>query len=354
MSSKPRFLDLAAHGGCSKKVGGKDLQRLLSDSEDSETDNPFSEIKGWMDFGLYYRVDHADEALISNVDIVLPMVPDPADFGEIVVAHVLSDIYTSGAKPLFGLNILGVQHSIDLGSNGNEIKRMLASAAKKLHSAGARLVGGHSIGNQYDLYYGLAVFGVIDKESLITNRGAKIGDALVLTKPLGTSIASKLWKRNRHLDEDFQDVLEGMKQLNDMAAEEMLQFQAHACTDITGFGLLGHTHNLLRASEAACVINMESLPIYESVQDFGGVEYETMIFDKNKEYVIEYVDSNDVELTPLLDDVIYDAQVSGGLLVSLPTGKASQYVERLRDREVTASIIGRIVEGQVGHIKLLP
>ena len=339
------------HGGCSKKVGGKDLQRLLSNLADSETDHQFSEIKGWLDFGLYER---KDEALISNVDIVLPMVPNPADFGEIVVAHVLSDIYTSGAKPLFGLNILGVQQTIDLSSNGNDIKLMLASAAKKLHSAGAQLVGGHSIGNQSDLYYGLAVFGIINKDSLVTNKGAKTGDALVLTKPLGTSIASKLWKSNHHLENDFQDVLTGMKQLNDIAAEEMLKGQAHACTDITGFGLLGHTHNLLRASEAACVINVENLPIYDSVQDFGGAEYQTMIFDKNKEYVVDYVNDDDVELTSLLDVVIYDAQVSGGLLVSLTHEEAGKYVERLRDRGVTASIIGEVVEGQAGYITLLP
>jgi selenide,water dikinase len=353
MSSEPRFLDLSLHGGCSKKVGGKDLQRLLSDSEDSATENPFSDIKGWMDFGLYYREDRPDEALISNVDIVLPMVPEPADFGEIVVAHVLSDIYTSGAKPLFGLNILGVQQNINLSSNGNDIKSMLAGAAQKLKSAGARLVGGHSIGNQSDLYYGLAAFGVIKKDSLITNRGAKTGDALVLTKPLGTSIASKLWKRDHHRKDEFQDVLEGMKQLNDIAAEEMLQCEAHACTDITGFGLLGHTHNLLRASGVACVINVERLPIYDSVQDFGGAECETMIFDKNKDYVGEYIDDTNADLNPLIQDVIYDAQVSGGLLVSLSADKADEYVGRLSKRGITASIIGKVVEGEMGHIRLL-
>lgn len=348
MSQKLRFIDWAVHGGCSKKLGGSELKDLLSDLVYSDEVNSTA-FKGWLDYGHYYR---GNDVLISNVDIILPMVNDPADFGEVAVAHVLSDIYTAGAKPLFGLNILGISHFIN--GDKEEVKTLLKGAEKKLDSVKALLVGGHTIGQQQEFYYGLAVVGITNKDTLITNSNAQIGDVLVLTKPLGTSIASKLWKRDPFRRNEFQDVLQGMKQLNDIASEEMVEANANACTDITGFGLLCHTYNLLQASQVAAIINIESLPIYESVQDFDMEECRTMIFDKNKEFVSQCVGSQNVELTSFLETILYDAQVSGGLLVSLPPSNADNYIDALRVRGIDAKIIGEIVKGSSGHIELLP
>jgi selenide, water dikinase len=348
MSQKLRFIDLAVHGGCSKKLGGSELKDLLSDLVFSDEVNSTA-FKGWLDYGHYHR---GNEVIISNVDIILPMVIDPSDFGEIAVAHVLSDIYTAGAKPLFGLNILGISYSIN--GDTDDVKLMLKAAAKKLGSIDALLVGGHTIGQQQEFYYGLAIVGIVDENSLIQNSKAKIGDKLVLTKPLGTSIASKLWKEDHFRHNEFQDVLVGMKQLNDIASTEMVKLKANACTDITGFGFLCHTHNLLRASGVSATININDLPIYESVIDFDMESCRTMIFDKNKEFVSGYVNTQKVELTNLLETIIYDAQVSGGLLVSLPQESANSYTTELKAKGIDARIVGEIVDSKAGHITLLP
>lgn len=347
-NQKLRFIDLAAHGGCSKKLGGGELKNLLSGLVDSPDINS-SAFKGWNDYGHFYR---GKDVLISNVDIILPMVIEPADFGEIAVAHVLSDIYTAGAKPLFGLNILGISYSIN--GDTDEVKIMLKSAAQKLDSVKALLVGGHTIGQQHEFYYGLAIIGVVDEDSLITNSNAKIGDKLVLTKPLGTSIASKLWKKDHFRQNEFQDVLTGMKQLNDIASEEMVKAKANACTDITGFGFLCHTHNLLKASGVSGMIDIKSLPVYESILDFDMEDCRTMIFDKNRDFVNNYIDDSRIEMDNLTETLLYDAQVSGGLLVSLSAQVADTYVRKLADKGITARIIGEILEGEAGHITLVP
>ncbi len=290
------------------------------------------------------------DVLISNVDIILPMVIDPSDFGEIAVAHVLSDIYTAGAKPLFGLNILGISYLIN--GDTDEVKAMLKAAAKQLGSVEALLVGGHTIGQQQEFYYGLAIVGIVNEKDLIKNNNAQIGDKLVLTKPLGTSIASKLWKEDYFRHNEFQDVLAGMKQLNSIASEEMLNIRVNACTDITGFGFMCHTHNLLKASGVSGIIDVNSLPIYESVKDFDMKSCRTMIFDKNKEFVNNYVDDKNIESNNLLETILYDAQVSGGLLVSLTKDSAVNYVNTLKIRGIDAKIVGEVVKGGAGYITL--
>lgn len=345
---KRRFIELAEHVGCSNKLGADELKTLLSGLTSSQHSDKPSSFSGWLDFG---RFDLGENVLVSNVDIIFPMVLSPSDFGEIAVAHVLSDIYTSGATPLFALNILGISKDISPGSS--EILEMLKSAFTKLENQNVALVGGHTLAEQDDLYYGLAAVGIIDKDKLVTNEGAKKGDVLVLTKPLGTSVASINWKDNSEQNDSFQDVLIGMKQLNAIASKEMLNYQATACTDITGFGFLGHTHNLLLASKVAAVIYSDNLPIYESVKPFINQTHTTKIWRTNFDYVSKYVEFKDVNFSPLFETILYDAQVSGGLLISLPPTKVDSFVNTLRDKGVNAAIIGEITEGNSGHIDII-
>jgi selenide,water dikinase len=348
---KKRFIDLAVHGGCSKKLGANELQILLSGLTSAQSSTQKPSYSSWLDFG---RFDLGEKVLVSNVDIILPMVLSASDFGEIAVAHVLSDIYTSGATPLFALNILGIHK--EMNSDKSEIIEMLDSASERLRAANISLVGGHTISEQDDLYYGLAAVGIIDRDKLVTNDGAKKGDVLVLTKPLGTSVASINWKDNLEISDTFQDVLNGMKQLNEIASKEMFNYGATACTDITGFGFLGHTHNLLLASKVSATISFGNLPIYESIKPFIEKTHVTRIWRKNFDYVEKYVnlkvDFSKTSFSPLLEIILYDAQVSGGLLVCLPQSNADNYVSKLRDNGINAAIIGEITDDNPGYIDI--
>jgi selenide,water dikinase len=337
---KKRFIDLAVHGGCSKKLGANELQNLLSGLSSSNFNN-------WSDFG---RFDLDERILVSNVDIILPMVLSPSDFGEIAVAHVLSDIYAAGAKPLFALNILGIAKEMDSGDS--DILEMLQAALQKLTRKNIALVGGHTIEDQDDFHYGLAAVGIIDKHKLITNDGAKKGDALILTKPLGTNVATINWKSDSQLKSSFQDVLDGMKQLNDIASQEMFSYGATACTDITGFGFLGHTHNLLTASKVSAAIYSKKLPIYESIKPFIKSAHGTKIWSKNFDYVKNHVEFK-VGFSQLFEIILYDAQVSGGLLISLPSANADSFINSLQNKGVNAAIIGEIKDGNSGQIDVV-
>lgn len=342
-----RFIDLAIHGGCSKKLGANELQVLISGLAAAQPSSKSLSFSSWLDFG---RFDLGEKALVSNVDIILPMVLSSADFGEIAVAHVLSDIYASGATPLFALNILGIAEG--MSSTDEAILEMLISASKKLEAQNVALVGGHTIGEQADFYYGLAAVGIIDKEKIVTNEGAKVGDALVLTKPLGTSVASVNWKNSPDYYDKFQDVIVGMKQFNNIASKEMLYYRANACTDITGFGFLGHTHNLLKASRVSATIHSNKIPVYESTRPYVSKECGTRMLGKNFDYVKTHVEFH-VSFSPLLEVILFDAQVSGGLLVSLPSVEADSFVASLQNKGVDGVIIGEITKGNSGHIDIV-
>jgi len=344
---KKRFIDLAVHGGCSKKLGAPQLRTLLSKLQPPNKSENTTFFDSWLDFGRY---DFGEDVLVSNVDIILPMVLSPMDFGEIAVAHVLSDIYASGATPIFVLNIVGVSRELD--SESSDLLDMLKAANEKLRHENIALVGGHTVTEQEDFYYGLAAVGIIKKVDLVTNEKATPGNILVLTKPLGTSVASISWKDNVELRDEFEDVLRGMKQLNKVAAQEMITHGATACTDITGFGLLGHMHNLLRASNVSAVIDVNKLPIYESVLPFIQKTHVTSLWGKNFEYVKDYFDLK-VNFSPLLENILFDAQVSGGLLVSLPEAKVDNFINALKDEGITASVIGEIKSGDIGKIEIL-
>lgn len=340
-----RFIELALHAGCSRKLGAGALGKILS-SLSNESDKTGG-LSTWLDYG---RFDLGDQSLVSNVDIVLPMVLSPADFGEIVVSHVLSDIYAAAAKPLFALNILGISNEAD--SENQETVELLLAAQKKLVSCNVALVGGHTLGDQQDYSYGLAAVGIVEKGKLVANDGATPGDLLVLTKPLGTSVASGLWKNDPALENEFADVLESMKMSNAFTSSLLVDYAVSACTDITGFGFLGHTHNLLKASKVSATVFSEKLPVFESILPFIDRAHPTRIWSKNFDYVNEFVDFR-VPFSSLFEKILFDAQVSGGLLVSLPQSRCNDFVQILNENSVKATIIGEVTAGSVGRITIV-
>jgi selenide, water dikinase len=299
-----RFIDLAQHGGCSRKVDGLRLEQLL---------NPTQPGGVWLDAGCLVV---SNTTFAATVDVVLPMIDDPALFGKIVVAHVLSDIYAAGAEPLFAMNILGLPG--DGPSDDAPIREMLASAADMISSCGAVLLGGHSIENR-ELLFGLSAAGrVVDRP--LSPRGANAGDVIVVTKPLGTGIATILWKDEKARIEDFRDVVDGMTSTNARAARLLSVAGATSCTDVTGYGLMGHLHNMLRASGRGAQIDVSSLPTYPSTERWvdDGVRG-TRLLEANEDFVLGVIEMQDgEEISHRQRLLLFDAQVSGGLLATVP------------------------------------
>ncbi len=338
-----RFIDLAHHGGCSQKCDAARLSRLLA---------PFTHTSGALgpDAGL---TQVGERVLASSVDVVLPMVDDPALFGRIVTAHVLSDLYAVGASPLFGLNVLGLPGTAVGGINSEvdeRIREMLSAANEALEDEGATCAGGHTI--SFDvLFFGMAVTGEVSKKGGIGHGNAQAGDCLVLTKPLGVSVATKAWKMTDLPPEAFPDVLEGMLCSNRTASKAMLTLDRCACTDISGFGLLGHLHNLLVASGVAATVNVDSIPVYATARDRITADSATRILDPNLAFVDPFV-SNLAQLDEADRLLLADAQISGGLLVAVARSDVAGYLAALREGGGEGWIIGDVIEGGAGTVTL--
>lgn len=340
MKNGTRFIDLAAHGGCSKKAPASDLRRMLmSMSCKTSVDNSFS------DSGVF-AVDGND--LVSSVDIVLPMTLDPSDFGEITVSHVLSDLYAAGAFPEFALCVLGVPSG--LRACEAPIVDCMVAAERKLRSEGATLIGGHTLVDQSDFFLGFSVVGKPIGKRAFKHNGARFGDDIILTKPLGTSIASLRWKVKEAKTEDHLDVLSGMKRSNKDAAFILSKHLVNACTDISGYGLLGHLYEVLVDSGVASKIDQSSLISYDTVEKLLD-PYKTKQFLENRKYVDRVLTGH---MSPKEADECYlfDAQVSGGLLVFLRPEKTEVVLKELNNSGYSAGKIGVVVEGSPGEIEL--
>jgi selenide, water dikinase len=332
-----RFIDFSDHGGCSRKVNGIRLAHLLE---------PLDLPELWADAGT---IDVTDMKMASSVDIVLPMIDDPALFGRIVVAHVLSDLYACGAEPLFGLNILALPPGNPGGDDA--IREMLVEAAAALRDSGAVLLGGHSIEND-QLMFGLAAAGRTVGAGLSPS-GARCGDALVLTKPLGTSIASMLWQARGYQVATFQDVVDGMTATNAKAARLLRRARARACTDVTGYGFLGHLHNMLVASGVAARVNAGDLPRYASTVPVAGeLAGGTRLLDFNEDFVMGDVRWTNAHNDPTTRAYLYDAQVSGGLLAAVPSERLNDLAAEAAVLDLPYWVVGEIREGPAGEIEL--
>ncbi|VAX24580.1 Selenide,water dikinase @ selenocysteine-containing [hydrothermal vent metagenome] len=336
---------LARAGGCGSKIGPEDLRKALRHMPVFDDKN-FIYGQGTGDDAGVYKI--SDElAIVQSVDFFTPIVDDPYTFGKISAANALSDIYALGAKPISALNIIGI--SCALGTD--VIGEILRGGAETVAEAGAVIVGGHSVDDS-EPKYGLAVTGVVHPEKMITNRGARPGDAVVLTKKIGTGILSNLAKAGKNCPAgSYDDAIESMKRLNRTSAETMVELNATACTDVTGYGLLGHARNLAEASNVSISIKYSDVPKFDGIESFaikatkGGGE-------RNFNWVKERLTTgNDISREQTM--VLCDAQTSGGLLVTLSSDMAEQFVDKLKAKGNTAvAIIGRVEAGAPGTISV--
>jgi len=285
-------------------------------------------------------------ALVVTLDFVTPLVDDPHDFGRIAVTNALSDIYAMGAKPLFALNLLGFPRSL-LG-NGI-VEEIIRGGSDMAREAGIPIMGGHSV-DDVEPKYGMVVVGKVPVEEIVSNVSAEVGEALVLTKPLGTGIVATAIKAGAAPAHVVATAVASMTTLNREAAEAMKQVGVRAATDVTGYGVLGHLGNLLHQSGVAAEITADALPVLPGVPELIRTGHISGGTKRNLKDLATQVDFGEtVEASRL---ILADPQTSGGLLMSVSAERVSQLMELLRDDAPNATIIGHVTEGVSGAIRV--
>jgi selenide,water dikinase len=294
------------------------------------------------DAGVYKLSDEL--ALIQTLDFFTPIVDDPYSFGQIAVANALSDIYAMGGKPLTAMNIVCFpSKKLDLSI----LKDILTGGIEKMREAGVVLVGGHSIDDP-ELKYGLSVTGTGRPDKLLTTAGAKPGDKLVLTKPLGTGIVSTAIKAGKASPEIISEVTTCMSTLNKEACELMQQVEVHSCTDITGFGFIGHTANISKESAVHIRIYSNEVPMLSEVQNFIDLGLLPGGLHRNSEFYSNVVQFSS-EVPQYMRDILFDPQTSGGLLIALSPEDATWLLSKLpQNGNLKAAIVGEITPGLPG------
>jgi selenide,water dikinase len=289
------------------------------------------------DAGVYKLTD--DLALVQTVDFFTPIVDDPYDFGRVAVANALSDVYAMGGQPLTALNVVCFpRDTMDISI----LREVLRGGLDMMHEAGVILLGGHTVDDP-ELKYGLSVTGTIHPAKVVHNNGAKPGDRLILTKPLGTGIISTAIKRGTASKEAIASIVKSMTALNRTASEVMLEVGVNACKDITGFGLLGHAAEMIEGTEVGMVIDAAAVPIFPEAKEYAESGMIAGGLNRNRDYRKNMVDI-DSNVPQYLKDILFDPQTSGGLLIAVPKAKASRLLKKLHSEGVDeAAIIGEVV-----------
>ena len=288
-----------------------------------------------------------DMAIISTVDFFPPIVDDPFKFGEIAATNALSDVYAMGGKPVIALNIVGFP--VDLPHE--ILGKILSGGASKAEEAGVLIVGGHTV-DDAEPKYGMSVTGVVNPGEQVTNAGAKPGDVLVLTKPIGTGIITTAGKQERVSAETLDRAVSIMGELNRKASEAMMHVGVHACVDITGFGLLGHLRLIAQGSDVRARVSVGAIPVIEGVNELLDMGIAPGGTHRNLESLDHVVDwyADVPEQTKIL---LADAQTSGGLLIAVAPQKADTLLQALADAGVqTRAVIGEILEPSSGDTSL--
>ncbi len=300
------------------------------------------------DAGVYKIRD--DLALIQTLDFFTPIVNDPYRFGQIAAVNALSDVYAMGGRPLTAMNIVGFpKKTMDKGI----LKEILRGGLEKIHEAGALLVGGHSI-DDAELKYGLSVTGIVHPDRVVTNAGARPGDRLLLTKPLGTGIISTALKGKFSSPEAEEAMIAVMVELNRVGAEVMEEVGAQACTDITGFGLLGHALEMANSSQCGIVLRASRVPILSFAREYAQMGLVPAGTYANRNFCQQSL-MVDPAIPFHLLDILADAQTSGGLLISVTESRAAEMLAKLKARGIReAAVIGEVTAGPPGTITVLP
>jgi selenide,water dikinase len=314
-----------------------DLAQVLGRLPPNDDPRVLADYRGASDAGVFLLNDR--QALVQTVDFLTPILDDPADFGQVAAANALSDLYAMGATPCTALSVVGFPKK---GLDFSLLAEMLEGGHQKLHEAGAVLLGGHTVQDP-EIKLGYAVTGTIRPEDLVTNRAARPGDLLYLTKPIGTGVLATALKKGK-LDADAQAALtRSLVSLNRGAAEAMVEVGVQAATDITGFGLLGHAAEVARASRVRIEISAESVPLLPQARWCQSKGFITGGVEPNRRYVADLLEVGR-GVDPLLRDLLFDPQTSGGLLIAVAQRREEALRSALSRRGGAAARIGRVAE----------
>lgn len=298
------------------------------------------------DAGVYRLTDEL--ALVQTVDYFTPVVDDPYMFGQIAAANALSDVYAMGGTPITVLNLVGYPIK-KLGPD--MLVDMLRGANDKVAEANATTVGGHSIDDQ-EPKFGLAVTGIVHPERVLTNAGAKPGDQLILSKPIGIGILTTAIKRDLLTDDELHLLMNVMATLNQTTAAIMKQYNVHACTDVTGFGLLGHLSEMAKASQVGMTVWHQNVPVLPRTREFAAQGVVPGGSHANRRWLSHHVTyAGHIDETTQI--ILCDAVTSGGLLISLEPGEAQSLLDELKTNGVAAAIIGEVKEQSPGCIHVV-
>ena len=287
---------------------------------------------------------------MQTIDFFPPVVDDPFVYGQIAAANALSDVYAMGGTPKTALNLVGYpDDKLDL----DWLHEILRGGAERCLAAKCTVVGGHTV-RDAEIKFGMAVTGIIHPQRILTNAAARPGDKLVLTKPLGTGFVTTARKAEACPDDVYQAACASMVELNDLGRDAMLEVGAHAATDVTGFGLAGHAYEMAEGSKVTLVIELSRLPLLPGAEKLAHKPYLTRASTTNASYVEPGL-RKEGKLDPVRLEFFYDAQTSGGLLISVPPERADELVAKVREKGASATcVIGEVIERADAAIMLRP
>lgn len=288
------------------------------------------------DDAAVYKVSD-DIGVIQTVDFFPPMVDDPYTFGKIAATNALSDVYAMGGEVKTAMNIVCFPQSWDI----NMLGEILRGGSEKVIEAGGVLVGGHSI-NDVDVKYGLSVMGTVHPDKIYANNGGHPGDKLIITKKLGVGIISTAHRVGEATEEAMNAAIDSMTSLNKYAAQCCKKYDIHGCTDITGFGFLGHLHEMVDG-KLNCKVYADQLPVFPEALDYADEFLLTAVAQQNRNHVGRHV-KFDPDISFAMQEVMYDPQSSGGLLIVLPADQADALLADIQALGVPSAIVGEMME----------
>lgn len=334
MEAEVKLTKLASCAGCGAKVGAGTLVQML---EGFKTHADPRLIVGYdkSDDACVYVID-SDTALVQTTDFFPPIVDDPYLFGQIAAANALSDVYAMGGEPRLALNLLCLAEKME----AHTVREILRGGYDKVYEAGAVIAGGHTIQGAEPIY-GLAVTGFVHPDRVLTNAAAQPGDVLILTKPLGVGILTTAAKAGLVEQEVLDRLYRQMAALNKTARDVMVRYPVHSCTDITGFALLGHSYEMAQGGGCSICLDTANIPYHPQAYEMAEMGFIPAGAYRNRNYAGPGIKKGP-KITRAMEDICYDPQTSGGLLMALPAEAWEECLAALRESIPQAAVIGRV------------
>ena len=344
METEVKLTMLASCAGCGAKMGAGTLAKMLEGFKAHSDPRLIVGYDKSDDASVYVLDDNS--ALIQTTDFFPPIVDDPYLYGRIAATNALSDVYAMGGEPKLALNILCAAE----GMADDTIREILRGGYDAAYEAGAIITGGHTIKGAEPIY-GLAVSGFVHPDKVLTNSNAKPGDVLILTKPLGVGVITTGAKADMVEQSVMDRIYRQMATLNKTARDIMVKYHVHSCTDVTGFGLLGHSFEMAQGSDCTIHIQTENVPYHKEALELASMGLIPAGAYRNRQYAEAGVKvCGNIPLA--VQDLLYDPQTSGGLLMAIPEGEAERCLAELREQIPQAAIIGYVTEKEEAYLKL--